>query len=133
MRHRKKEKAFGPSPHNGYTAGSPKRRFWQRKPNRDNAYVEKNPDSLPTHATPADVRTSYATDATAVGGEPPINKYENTTAYGNASAVPTTYTGQQGGLVGSGHQTQTTTHVPHQHDGYVRNHQAYNQNPTGTF
>jgi len=32
-RHHKKEKAFGPSPTNGYTAGTARnRKFWQRKP-----------------------------------------------------------------------------------------------------
>ncbi|KUJ11421.1 uncharacterized protein LY89DRAFT_565821, partial [Mollisia scopiformis] len=108
IRHRRKERAFGPSPNNGYTAGSPKRKFWQRKPKNSRAAdLEKNPDALPTHATPADVRHSYATDATAVGNEPPINKYGNAGAYGN----------QTGGVVGTGavnngtgYQTTTTTH-----------------------
>jgi len=130
MQNRRKERAFGPSPNNGYTAGSPKRKFWQRKPkNTRAADIEKNPDVLPVHATPADVRTSYATDATAVGAsEPAYNKYGNTT-----------YSGQTGGVVGNGGlapehagyqtQTTTTTHVPH--DGYVRTHQPYNANPTG--
>ncbi|TVY89483.1 hypothetical protein LAWI1_G004807, partial [Lachnellula willkommii] len=66
-RHHKREKAFGPSPNNGYTAGSPKRKFWQRKPkNRDAEFGEK-PDALPAHVTPADVGTrhSYGTESTA--------------------------------------------------------------------
>jgi len=127
IQHRRKERAFGPSPNNGYTAGSPKRKFWQRKQkNTRAADIEKNPDVLPTHATPADVRTSYATDATAVGNEPAYNKYGNPT-YGN----------QTGGVigtgsgVGNGYQTTTTTHVPH--DGYTRTHQPYNANPTANF
>ncbi|KAH7309964.1 hypothetical protein BKA65DRAFT_519199 [Rhexocercosporidium sp. MPI-PUGE-AT-0058] len=124
IRHRKKERAFGPSPNNGYTAGSPKRKFWQRKSKHNKAYADENPDVLPTHATPADMRQSYATDTTAVGaGELPVNKYGNTTAYGNAPV--------------NGYTTQTTTHAPVgngvSHDGYVRNHQPYNQNTTGTF
>jgi hypothetical protein len=118
IRHRKKERAFGPSPNNGYTAGSPKRKFWQRKPkNARSMDIEKNPDALPAHATPADVRTSYATDATAVGNEASYNKYGNTT-YGN----------QTGGVVSgatNGYQTTTATHVPH--DGYART------NPTANF
>lgn len=73
------------------------------------------------------MRTSYATDTTAVGGEPPINKYGNTAAYGN----------QNTGVVNNGYQTTTQTQVPAGnelgHDGYVRSHQPYNQNPTGTF
>lgn len=115
IQHRRKERAFGPSPNNGYTAGSPKRKFWQRKPkNRDAEFAagEKNPDALPAHTSPADVRTSYATDATAVGNEPVLNKYGHT-----AAPVST-------GANGYGYQTNTTTHTPH--GGY----QAYNPNTT---
>jgi hypothetical protein len=125
IRHRRKERAFGPSPNNGYTAGSPKRKFWQRKP-KNTVLPEKNPDTLPVHATPADIRTSYQTDTTAVGtGEAPLNKYGNT-----APAAP--YGAQNQGVVSNGWQTTTTTHVP-ANDGYVRTHQPYNNNPTGTF
>lgn len=133
MRHHRKEKAFGPSPNNGYTAGSPRRKFWQRKPKTvaTRGDVEK-PDVLPAHSTPHDVRNSYNTESTAVGNEPVYNKYGNTAV----PAVPAT-----GGVVGSGlvnqhhpvnpsvygqsgnfgqaadgnfvgHQTTTTTHVP---------------------
>merc|ERR1712093_374997 len=86
----------------------------------------ENADTLPTHATPADMRTSYATDTTAVGGEPPINKYGNAAACGNAP-------------VSNGYQTTTTTNAPAvagngvSHDGYVRTQQPYHQNSTGTF
>jgi hypothetical protein len=116
IRHRKKERAFGPSPNNGYTAGSPKRKFWQRKQKRNTMY-EKNADTLPTHATPADMRNSYATDTTAVGaGEAPLNKYGNAAPYG----------AQTGGVTaGNGWQTTTTTHAGA--------HQPYINNPTGTF
>jgi len=128
IRHRRKERAFGPSPNNGYTAGSPRRKFWQRKPKRDAAFVEKNPDTLPAHATPADMRSSYATDTTAVGaGEAPLNKYGNTAAYGNQTG------GTVGNSDGGGWQTNTTTNTGGVNDGYVRNHQPYNANPTGTF
>jgi len=84
-RHRKKEKAFGPSPNNGYTAGSPKRKFWQRKRKTDTEMVgglgakKVHPDALPPHASPADVRPSYATDSTAVE---PVSKYEHTSPVG---------------------------------------------------
>ncbi|KAL2067642.1 hypothetical protein VTL71DRAFT_15738 [Oculimacula yallundae] len=133
MRHRKKEKAFGPSPNNGYTAGSPKRKFWQRKPKKNHgAYAEKNGDVLPTHTTPADMRQSYATDATAVGAhEPVVNKYGNTTYANGATPAPI---GTANTV--NGYQTTTTTHVPgvgHQQDGYVRNHQPYVQNPTSNY
>ena len=117
IRHRRKERAFGPSPNNGYTAGSPKRKFWQRKPKRNTAMYEKNTDILPAHTTPADIRTSYATDTTAVGaGEAPLNKYANVAPYGN----------QTGGVMGDqqGWQTSPTTHA---------GAQPYHNNPTGTF
>ena len=85
MKHHKKEKAFGPSPNNGYTAGSPKRKFWQRKPrrSRDAEMATKvHPDALPAHTTPADVtRSSYATDTTAVDQSAAYK-------YGHGSAVP---------------------------------------------
>jgi len=103
MRQHKKEKAFGPSPNNGYTAGTPRRKFWQRKPkNRDLELAEK-PDTLPAHQTPADMRTSYATDATAVGHEPVVNKYGHANMTG-AGSVP-----QSTGTT-NGYQTTTTTH-----------------------
>jgi len=105
MRHHKKEKAFGPSPNNGYTAGSPKRKFWQRKQKRRDmemagGLAKQHPDSLPTHATPSDARMSYATDTTAVGEQTPYNKYGHTQPIGH----PT------------GHTTTTTTHTPYAHD-----------------
>jgi len=74
MKHHKKEKAFGPSPNNGYTAGTPRRKFWQRKQRRNRdmelGQPKIHPDALPAHSTPADVRPSYATDTTAVGEQP---------------------------------------------------------------
>ncbi|CZT10181.1 uncharacterized protein RAG0_14726 [Rhynchosporium agropyri] len=135
IRLRKKEKAYGPSPNNGYTAGPPKRKFWQRKPKQNkHAYADENGDALPAHATPGDMRQSYATDATAVGAnEPVITKYGNTTYANGAGGSPT---GTANGTHVNGYQTTTTTHVPavgHQQDGYVRNHQPYVQNPTATY
>ncbi|CAG8959609.1 hypothetical protein HYFRA_00001511 [Hymenoscyphus fraxineus] len=99
IRHHKKEKAFGPSPMNNYTAGrSPSRKFWQRKPKHTAGDVEK-PDALPMHTTPEDARMSYATESTAV-----------TDRYGNPVAPSS---------MGTGWQTTTTTHVP-ANSGYNR-------------
>lgn len=115
-RHHKKEKAFGPSPANNYTAGSTprtRRRFWQRKPKRNAAlaggalaaHEKVHPDSLPTHSTPADVRDSYQTDHTAVGTDPVYNKY------GAGAERPLSgYTGTTG-TTGT-----TTTGLGHTHD-----------------
>jgi len=117
-KHHKKEKAFGPGPNNGYTAGSPKRKFWQRKP-KNTAYVEKNPDALPSHTTPAAMRSSYATESTAVGNEPIYDKYN--------AHVP-----QQ-----TGHTTTTQTHVPHHQQtasgGYTPYGAGANGTTNGTF
>ncbi|KAI9049646.1 hypothetical protein LZ554_006671 [Drepanopeziza brunnea f. sp. 'monogermtubi'] len=100
IRHHKREKAFGPSPNNGYTAGSPRRKFWQRAPKTTTTTTsttdKHHPDGLPTHATPADMRTSYATDATAIGEPVPLSKYGNETTYGGG---------------GVGHQTQPQPQV----------------------
>ena len=121
IRHHKKEKAFGPSPNNGYTAGSPRRKFWQRKPkNRDTEFAAEKPDALPAHQTPADFRTSYATDTTAVGHEPVYNKYGNTNMTGGVGGIPHT-TGTT-----NGYQTTATTHTGE--------YQPYrSENTTGTF
>jgi hypothetical protein len=97
IRHHRKEKAFGPSPANNYTAGSTPRRirFWQRQ-HRDEAALaagglaaaeKRHPESLPAHSTPADVRNSYNTDNTAVGTEAPYNKY-GTGALGDGYTAP---------------------------------------------
>jgi len=103
MRHHKKEKAFGPSPNNGYTAGSPKRKFWQRKRTHDveMTSAKRHPDALPPHTAPSDIRASYATDTTAVDNNAGNTKYGHT-------ATPAAA-------------------------GYQRNHQTYNQNISGTL
>jgi len=73
MKSHRKDKRYGPSPANNYTAGAGKRKFWQRKPKTATAV---NPNALPLHTTPADMnRASYATEATAVGHEPVYDKY----------------------------------------------------------
>jgi len=119
MKHHKKEKAFGPSPNNGYTAGTPRRKFWQRKPKRsphDTEYLAggEKPDALPSHTTPDAMRNSYATDATMVG-----RNSENTHAYQkpsvpyNAGTDGYANTGTTGGYTSPTHTTHTTTHTSH--------------------
>lgn len=63
---RRKEKRYGPSAANGYTSGSGAaggKRFglFGRKG------TVGNPNALPAHTTPDDVRSSYATEQTRVG------------------------------------------------------------------
>lgn len=80
VRHRRREQRFGPSPANGYTTGygsapgPAKRRglfFWRRgRIGTMGSY--QDPNQLPEHTSPDQVRDSYATEATtAVGSHPP--------------------------------------------------------------
>jgi hypothetical protein len=84
-RHRHKEKRFGPSPGNNYTSGYPRKRgflglFGRGK--TDTALSE-DPNVLPQHTHPNEVRDSYATEQTRVGTatEPAAATYSK---YGDA-------------------------------------------------
>ncbi|KAI3401053.1 hypothetical protein diail_762 [Diaporthe ilicicola] len=78
-RHRKKEQRFGPSPANNYTSGygaGPKRGlFGLRNKKRADTDGLGDPNALPMHTSPDQVRTSYNTEATRVGETSPYNKY----------------------------------------------------------
>lgn len=69
-RHRQKEKRFGPSPANNYTSGygstGKKRGFGALFRRRATAKTVEDPNALPMHPDPAQLRQSYATDATNV-------------------------------------------------------------------
>jgi hypothetical protein len=82
VRHHRKEKRFGPSPHNNYTSGAGKRTetaggagFFSRVFRRRGAGGAKryNEDALPQHASPDQLgdggRQSYATETTAVNND----------------------------------------------------------------
>lgn len=71
IRNHRKESRFGPSPANGYTEGSGEKSggffgLFGRK-NRANTVDSYNPNALPQHVQPDDVRDSYATEQTRVG------------------------------------------------------------------
>lgn len=71
VRHRRKEARFGPSPANNYTSGYGSRRkgvFGLFR--RNKAVDEEDPNALPAHTHPDEVRPSYNTETTAVGHEP---------------------------------------------------------------
>lgn len=96
VRHRKKEQRYGPSPANDYTSGSGRKPGFFASLRGKNGNTHPDADlmsnKLPEHTTPADVRDSYATEQTRVGGAP-----ENTGAYGsynpyNEASVGNTYT-----------------------------------------
>lgn len=117
---RRREKAFGPSPKNNYTSGTEKRKFWQRKKNRDSTYTnggleaqKRGPDSLPEHISPNDMRQSYQTDTTAVGNEPLHSKYGPTVPATQQARLPTGQAGYPGHIgqgTQAGYTTQPTTH-----------------------
>ncbi|KAI9646783.1 hypothetical protein NHQ30_004782 [Ciborinia camelliae] len=137
IKHHQKEKAFGPSPKNGYTAGTPHRKFWQRHPARDGEYMvgglaTEKPDALPIHSTPNDVRNSYATDATMVGRT--HEGYGAQTGYGNSPVSPLvgTHGHQFNGVdyaTGPGYGAPNAVEMPA--EGYMGDHQYRTAN--GTF
>ncbi|KAI1126048.1 hypothetical protein F5Y10DRAFT_245753 [Nemania abortiva] len=101
VRHRRKEHRFGPSPANNYTSGYGRRggffgRFRRRKGSEEEVI---NPNVLPEHTHPEQVRPSYNTDGT------PYNKYgESGFQHDGQTAYP-----------------ETSTYTPAQQNyGYVR-------------
>ncbi|KAH8821398.1 hypothetical protein F5884DRAFT_767660 [Xylogone sp. PMI_703] len=135
IRRRRRERAFGPSPANNYTSGRrPRRSLWQRLTGRRAAAgaaagafaAEKNPDSLPAHTTPSDVRQSYNSEATAVNepntygstthkmvndDNPSYQKYGRPSTPRNHPAYATTTGAGMGTGVGTGTAGQTTGHT----------------------
>jgi hypothetical protein len=74
VRHRRKESRWGPSPANNYTSGSGRKGvfgLFRRKKTTDTM----DPNVLPQHTHPDQVRPSYNTDTTAVGHDHQHNKY----------------------------------------------------------
>jgi hypothetical protein len=70
VRHRRKERRFGPSPANDYTEGyGGRKKFGWFGLGRKRAAADagQDPNTLPEHTTPGDLRTSYATEQTRVG------------------------------------------------------------------
>ncbi|KAI0021932.1 hypothetical protein F4780DRAFT_778205 [Xylariomycetidae sp. FL0641] len=86
VRHRRKERRFGPSPANNYTSGygSQRKGFFGRFRRSGTANTE-DPNALPVHTHPDQVRPSYNTETTAVGHD--MNTYGNsngTSKYDNS-------------------------------------------------
>lgn len=75
-RHHKKEKAFGPSPTNGYTSGSGKKpKFWQRKPKTANGTMHRD--------------TEMTAGATNLGTTHPVVRPSHDTGYTGSTVAPT--------------------------------------------
>ena len=89
VRHRRKENRFGPSPANNYTSGYGRKGGFFGRFRRNKEPDPFNPNVLPEHATPDQVRQSYNTEATAVGNESSAHpkygdsgfQYDGQTAY----------------------------------------------------
>ncbi|CAK7565873.1 MAG: hypothetical protein SEPTF4163_003803 [Sporothrix epigloea] len=96
FRNYRKEKKFGPGPNNGYTSGSGRQRGRfgrKRRAAGMNGGAHQDPNALPQHVEPSQMRESYATEATAVGTNSAIDSNKplehNQRAYGNVpGAMP---------------------------------------------
>ncbi|AEO56232.1 hypothetical protein MYCTH_2300924 [Thermothelomyces thermophilus ATCC 42464] len=95
VRHRRKEARFGPSPANNYTEGYGRRkRFnWFGLGRKRTAPVDGIPDpnALPQHSTPEDLRNSYATEQTRVGsggGYGGLGNGSTKSPYGAGNDIP---------------------------------------------
>ncbi|ERS96545.1 uncharacterized protein SPSK_01041 [Sporothrix schenckii 1099-18] len=70
FRSHRREKKFGPGPNNNYTSGSGRRKgLFGKKRKTENGRGDgyQDPNALPAHAEPNQMRESYATETTAVG------------------------------------------------------------------
>lgn len=66
VRSHQREKRFGPSPANGYTSGSTRRRgFWRRNKASPDA---AGGDALPGHPTPGEVENGYKPETAGYNG-----------------------------------------------------------------
>lgn len=97
-----------------YDTYSEKRPFWKRKAQRESTYTndsieaqKRQADTLPTHTTTGDMRTSYQTDTTAVGDThyaAPVQ--QNARVANQTTAAHPAHIGQANQ---AGYATQTTT------------------------
>lgn len=99
-RHHRKEKRFGPSPHNNYTSGQGHRAgrggFFSRIFRRRGAATHHDDDKLPEHTQPSqlDGRHSYATETTAVNAD---NRYSGNYKPETYNGASNTYGGHTAG------------------------------------
>ncbi|KZL82949.1 hypothetical protein CI238_02013 [Colletotrichum incanum] len=101
-RHHRKEKRFGPSPKNNYTSGSgSKPGFFSSFRRGNRGVAETNENALPMHTSPDQVRTSYATETTAVAQDPGYPKYEGAYATNDTTGTNGYNYGQETGTTGT--------------------------------
>ncbi|CAK7205426.1 hypothetical protein SEUCBS139899_008197 [Sporothrix eucalyptigena] len=104
-RNHRKEKKFGPGPNNDYTSGSGRRRgLFGKKRNATgmNGGKHQDPNALPQHTEPGQMRESYATEATAVGQH----------GYGENGAIDPNKLAENQRTYGKNYDTNTPVVVP---------------------
>jgi hypothetical protein len=95
VRHRRKEQRFGPSPANNYTSGyGSQRKFFGLFKRKHTAVDTEDPNALPQHTSPDDIRQSYNTEATAVNQEQPYSSYNKYSESGYGQEGRTAYPDQ---------------------------------------
>ena len=106
VRHRRKENRFGPSPANNYTSGYGAKKGFLGRFRRNNKSDTFNANALPEHATPEQIRSSYNTEATAVGNDPSAYpKYgESGFQYDGQTAYPETGVTHDAGRTTNGYR-----------------------------
>lgn len=106
VRNRRKESRFGPSPANNYTSGYGSGKGFFARFRRNKTADAENPNVLPEHATPEQIRQSYNTEATAVGNEPAAyHKYgESGYQYDGQTAYPETGVAHEAGRTTNGYR-----------------------------
>lgn len=101
-RHHKKEKRFGPSPANGYTSGTGRRKFWQRR--------RTGPRDPEMAGTVPPTNTHHTTGNTLAPGAGTDYRPSHDTAYTGTTAQSGTYDAPHKPLVGGYHTAPTGTH-----------------------
>lgn len=126
VRHRRKEARFGPSPANNYTSGYGKRgKFMGLFKRRGTAATQEDPNALPMHATPNQVRQSCNTESTAVGHEPAGYPKHSEAGYGGQHEGHTAYP-ESGTTANSPHVNPHLS--PHANPVYANSTPQHNSN-----
>lgn len=68
VRNHRREKRFGPSPANGYTSGSNRRRGFWRRNKKAAPFPGAADNALPGHPTPGEVETGYKAETEGYNG-----------------------------------------------------------------
>jgi hypothetical protein len=121
VRHRRKEQRFGPSPANTYTSGYGRRNKFMGLFKRRGTATSQDPNALPQHTTPDQVRQSYNTESTAVGNDTFAHNKYGESGYGN-EGVNGAHGYPEQGVTGATHPHHGNT----QPAGYRYNDGTYN-------